>query len=348
MARLRRSDGKPRARGRGGEVSTTHPVDQVAAYLEEVRARLVGVPDEEQAELLDDVAAHVREVADEHGADQLRERLGSPEQFGDELRTSAGFAPPASGATVQARAKRRIDTWRESKLWRRVVAEWPRLEPAWWLLRGVAVVWLVTGVAGGTDGLIPDTFMGPFVLVAGAATSYALAIRRPDDQSPTFRKARVVGEVLLAVFAFFFVLSAQQTKYVYYDSSSGAQPDACLRDSAGRAISNLFGYDLNGQLIPKFFLTDQAGRPIDNLCPDEVEAPGGGNAATTYARDVNGAPVYNVFPRAQQRTVMDEMTGEVRTQGPIVPPAVVFPQIDPNASASTTTTVPAVSPTSTP
>ena len=319
-------------------MSTTHPTDVVEAYIADVKARLSGVPEDEQNELLDDVAAHVREVADEHGPEQLRERLGTPEQFGDELRASAGFAPPV--ATVQDKARRRVDMLRDTKAWRWIVAEWPRVEPAWWLARGVFFVWLATGIVGGNTRLIPDSPFGALALIAGAAASYALAARRPADQAASLRKIRIGAELALAVFAVYFVANAQQTHYVYYDSGSNAyQPDPCLRDSAGRAISNLYGFDLNGRLIQKFFLTDQAGRPIDNLCPDQVEAPGGGQVQTQYSRDANGAPVYNVFPRAQQRIATNEMTGAQEPAGPIVPPAVVFPHVDPNAP-TTASTVP--------
>jgi hypothetical protein len=99
--------------------------------------------------------------------------------------------------------------------------------------------------------------------------------------------------------------------------------------------------DSSGKLIPQFFLTDQAGRAIDNLCPDQTDAEKpNGPARTTYARDINGAPVYNVFPRAQQRaTSTDPMTGESLGSAPVPPPAVVLPQIaPPNAQPSDTTT----------
>ncbi len=334
-------------------MSTTHQVDLVEAYIAEVRERLVGVPEEERTELLDDVTAHVREVADEHGADQLRDRLGSPQQFGDELRTSAGFTPAdaeSSGPSITARFDRQWAALRATPPGKWVEQEWPRLEPAWWLLRGAALVSLAMSLSEPNAGLIPrigdGRMLGLLAVAAGAVTSYILGSRRPANQSRRVHRARIAGEVALAFFAVVFLAQASDSHVVYYDSSNGSQPDACLRDSAGRAIGNLFAFDATGKAIPQVFLTDQAGRAIDNLCPDQADSENpNGPAKTTYARDVNGAPVYNVFPRAQQRaTSVDPNTGEVTGTSPVPAPAVVLPQLAPDGAppfATTTTAVPA-------
>ncbi len=325
-------------------MSTTHPVDQVEAYLAEVRERLSGLPDEERAELLEDVSAHVREVADEHGADQLSERLGTPAEFGDELRSSAGFSPveESSATATRARWRSRLDDLRETTLVKRVVQEWPRLEPTWWLLRGVFVVWLLVSISEVDPSLVPrigeSRLLGLLVLGAAAAASFALGDRRPPRAQQRLRRTRIAGEVALAIFGLLFIADSSQTRVQYIDNGYSAERDPCMRDSAGRAIGNLHAFDPAGQRIPQFFLTDQAGRPIDNLCPDDAESNNQfGPAKTTYARDANGAAIYNVFPRAQERvTAMDPRTGLPSKTEPVPPPAVVFPQV-------ATTTVPAPS-----
>jgi hypothetical protein len=314
-------------------MSTTAPVDEVEAYVAAVKERLAGVPDEERAELLDDVAAHVREVADEFGGDQLIERLGVPAQFGDELRASAGFLP--FGVAVDGTPAPRVYFRRTRDLitrlhTQRVDDAWKKLEPGWWVVRGVLIGYAIFGIAG----VRLDAIFGFVVLAAAGAASFVLGERRPAKQSTWARRLRITGEVVLVVFGLGVVNNAAGATTVYYDSGySQIERDPCLRDSAGRAISNLYAFDTAGQLIPQFFLTDEKGRPIDNLCPD---AQSGGRVQTTYARDVNGSQVYNVFPRAQKQMTPDALGGINLV--PVTPPAVLFPQLAPPAAEAPTET----------
>jgi hypothetical protein len=69
----------------------------VAIYLAEVRAELSDLPPGELEDVLEDVSGHLTEVAAEFEAEPtaeaLRERLGTPRQYADELRTAAGYPP---------------------------------------------------------------------------------------------------------------------------------------------------------------------------------------------------------------------------------------------------------------
>jgi hypothetical protein len=314
-------------------VTTTQAVEAVEAYINEVRERLADVPDEERVDLLDDVAAHVREIAEEFGADQIRDRLGSPEEFTDELRASAGYAPPAEHAAgLSPSLWSRMRSWLDKHV--RTAANralWRNLEPGWFVLRGVMAGFALSRL----------TRSGAFavvVMIAGAVASYRLGERRPSPQRVLARRARIAAELLLVVVALGLFNDSRHDRYVYVDGGpSGYGGDPCLRDSAGRAIGNLYAFDPSGAAIPRFFLTDQAGRPIDNLCPQEAPDVTGEPAETTYARDTNGNPVYGVFPRQQQHLQRDATTGEI-TKSPVSPPAVVFPQLSPTVSESTTTT----------
>ncbi|QNE20134.1 hypothetical protein F1D05_22275 [Kribbella qitaiheensis] len=75
----------------------------VATYLAQVRAELSDLPPGELEDVLDDVAGHLSEVAAEFGeeptATALQDRLGTPRQYADELRTAAGYPPPTRKAT---------------------------------------------------------------------------------------------------------------------------------------------------------------------------------------------------------------------------------------------------------
>lgn len=69
----------------------------VATYLAEVKAELSDLPPGEFEDVLQDVSDHLSEVATEFEqtptAEALRERLGTPRQYADELRTAAGYPP---------------------------------------------------------------------------------------------------------------------------------------------------------------------------------------------------------------------------------------------------------------
>lgn len=69
----------------------------VAIYLAQVRAELSDLPPGELEDVLEDVSGHLTEVAAEFEAEPtiatLQERLGTPQQYADELRTAAGYPP---------------------------------------------------------------------------------------------------------------------------------------------------------------------------------------------------------------------------------------------------------------
>lgn len=74
----------------------------VALYLAQVRAELSDLPPGELEDVLQDVSDHLTEVAAEFSTEptlnDLQERLGTPREYADELRTAAGY--PARTAPV--------------------------------------------------------------------------------------------------------------------------------------------------------------------------------------------------------------------------------------------------------
>jgi len=320
-------------------MTTTSSFSEVDAYLDEVRARLSDLPLEERAELLDDITTHVRDVADEHGADQVRAKLGPPEQFADELRASAGYqtSPGQVAQAGQSDGRRWLPGTAIDRA--TLATHWKRLEPAWWLARGALVALVV--MAGGDAGDAGNwSSMGAFyrdalfILAPAAVVSYLIGVRGAATPA-RWRRARAGLEIALALWGLLFVLeqvyavTRPQTQVVF----GAAHRDPCLRDGAQRPIGNLFAYDPTGKPIPQFFLVDQAGRPIDNLCPDQV--PTLQNVQTQYARDANGSPVYNVFPRQQDQVVGIDPAAGTAAREPVSPPAVVLPQVQPAGEPST-------------
>lgn len=63
-------------------------------YLAGMRAALDDLPPNEVAEIMEDVEAHVAELSTELGENEtIEQRLGSPEQYAQELRQAAGYPP---------------------------------------------------------------------------------------------------------------------------------------------------------------------------------------------------------------------------------------------------------------
>jgi hypothetical protein len=113
-------------------------------YLEQLTVHLADLPAAERAELLDDVAEHLAEVAAED-VTPLAARLGPPGRYAAELRAAAGLPAPGTVATtVLGRWKRRavaVDR-RVGPVfgYERSTDFLRHLAPAWWVLRGYAVV----------------------------------------------------------------------------------------------------------------------------------------------------------------------------------------------------------------
>lgn len=82
-------------------MSTQNPT-AVRVYLARVRSALADLPESEVEEILEDVRPHLAEMEAELGenakVDALIERLGSPESYAAELRTSGGYPPRPADA----------------------------------------------------------------------------------------------------------------------------------------------------------------------------------------------------------------------------------------------------------
>ncbi len=86
----------------------------VAIYLAQVRAELSDLPPGELEDVLDDVTGHLAEVAAEFETEPpteaLQDRLGTPREYADELRTAAGY-PPRTQPVPLSDAGRKALRW---------------------------------------------------------------------------------------------------------------------------------------------------------------------------------------------------------------------------------------------
>ncbi|WP_328332273.1 hypothetical protein OHA70_13615 [Kribbella sp. NBC_00382] len=87
----------------------------VATYLAQVKAELSDLPPGELADVLEDVTGHLSEVAtefeEEPTAAALQDRLGTPSQYADELRTAAGYPPRTKAAKPERTGAEAALTW---------------------------------------------------------------------------------------------------------------------------------------------------------------------------------------------------------------------------------------------
>ncbi|MEI8410448.1 MULTISPECIES: DUF1700 domain-containing protein [unclassified Kribbella] len=84
----------------------------VAIYLAQVRAELSDLPPGELEDVLEDVSGHLTEVAAEFEAEPttaaLQERLGTPREYADELRTAAGYPPRTQPVAVREAGRKAL------------------------------------------------------------------------------------------------------------------------------------------------------------------------------------------------------------------------------------------------
>jgi hypothetical protein len=258
---------------------TTDTETRADAYLAEVRRHLQGLTDDERDDLLDDLTAHVHQVAADDER-PLEESLGPPEAFAAELLASAGLTaeiPALPRRGLIARARGRVDSAiaavRRQPAGRAVLDFLPELRPAWWVVRGWLVVYLLTMPQNGDD---TASFPFPEILdswVAGstaAALGAVISVHLGRRRTPTrwvwlVNAAAIVSAVLIAGDLqdrnVMFVDEADSGGSVYViDPPFNAEPGVRRGDNA--PITNIYAYDANGQLLDRVRLYDQEGRPI--------------------------------------------------------------------------------------
>ncbi|WP_250028449.1 HAAS signaling domain-containing protein [Paractinoplanes maris] len=252
--------------------------DEITDYVERVRAALADLPEATRAELLEDLPEHLAEIRAEDTV-TLTDRLGTPEAYAAELRTTAaafvgGFPDPPKRRfepLLEARADvLRILGRADVKVG--PVIGYPKasdflvlLRPAWWVLRGylaaMAVAYFLDAQSSQV-GLLPrignSTFVALVLLTGFIVVSIAFG-RRRYSLSRWPRLAVQAGTVVLMFIAIggFFSADSDVRDPGYSDvgySGNGNPYDY---------IQDVFVYDNQGRLVPGARLFDQEGQPIN-------------------------------------------------------------------------------------
>jgi hypothetical protein len=327
--------------------TTTESETRAEAYLAEVRSHLAGLSEDERDDLLDDLTAHVHQVAadDERS---LEEALGPPEAFAAELMASAGLTsemPTSPRAGLTARARGRMDAAveavRRQPAGRAVLDFLPELRPAWWVVRGWLLVYLLTVPDNGDDlssfpfpEVLGSWVLGGIVVAAAAVGSVHLARRQPRTRwIAVLNAAAILSAVWLAG-------DLNNGRVVYVDNSGTDvffddqryPPEPGLQHSDGSSISNIYAYDASGQPLDRVRLYDQDGRPIEVFPGYDAN---GLPLITEPVIGADGLDVVNAYPLHQSTTPRfpGDPAGSIA-----VPPPVVG--VAPLPAATTTTTVP--------
>ncbi|MFG2165668.1 HAAS signaling domain-containing protein [Micromonospora chersina] len=256
---------------------------EIADYVDRVRAALADLPPAVRDELTEDLPEHLAEVAAETDG-TLVDRLGEPEAYAAELRAAAGAeagaGPGRRGrrlAAAQARAGiqlRALDTQLGPLLGQSSVSEFLRpLRPAWWLLRGWLAALVISVVLQEPSGLLPrldgSVLAGLFLLAGTVLASVWLGRRAPGLRGWPRRLLRL-GTAAFLVFSFAMLVNVDQ----HASSDQFGSYQEVSVDHRYDRIEDVFVYDQEGRLVRNAQLFDQNGVPIRLGWPSCLDASG--------------------------------------------------------------------------
>jgi hypothetical protein len=266
-------------------------VNDVADYVERVRAALGDLPPATRDELLEDLPDHLAEVAAEDGG-SLVDRLGPPEVYATELRAAAGVPLRARrnlddrvGEVVRdARARlRAVDVGLGPAIGYPAASDFLRLlRPAWWVLRGYLVAMAIAYASDGEAiGLLPRLGGSTLasVLTLGLCVVASIWLGRLNPRGRWPRIAVGAGGALAVLIALFALVDVDETvrdgrqyEQVYYDNPLNHIEDVYVYDQQGNLLDGVRIFDQNGrQLRLGYERCEPADRydlGVYPLCPD--------------------------------------------------------------------------------
>lgn len=270
------------------------------AYLARVRDELADLPPDERDELLEDIESHLAEVTGE-GSAPLAVRLGSAEEFAQELRTSAGLPPrsePQAASRPDAVRARLVEVFGRAERLR------AHLDAAlmWGLARGwllavavaVAIGWLgETRVWSLEHVWLPHaglTGYGAMLALAAFVTlSVSLGARAAAGRAVRMdRAASFLAIVAIVPAAWHVDHLGPRDHYYAYATGTGVVPPGLYLD--GAPVTNIFPYDRSGKLINDVLLYQQDGLPL------RIGARGEDDPNRRYLVTRRSQRLYNSFP----------------------------------------------------
>lgn len=323
----------------------------VAGFVDQVRARLSDLSEEEREELIGGLEADLSELVAERGSDaSAGDLLGDPVRYADELRAAAGFDPsPKKVRRTRKPARETATSWLDDahERWDRL-AEDPRvvpvweaavaMRPAWWVLRAwlaVQVLDIATGPWEATT-LIPTLYgavTGGLLLLAAIAVSVQIGRKKlwPGSaiSASVLARVLVLGINAAAIVAIPNVVGDEFPTHGGQSSFGRMavpyKPEPGLMNGS-RYVHNVFAYDARGNPITGVQLFDQKGRPL------AVNGDFVGRGHTATYPWLNGSQgLYNVFPLpTRQQRAHGQVDNAWDSENPPVlpaPPLAVVPPV---------------------
>lgn len=319
-------------------MATAHP--EVSSYLSALRAHLEDLPQEERDDLLEDLEQHLAEVAAEADG-SLVERLGPPEAYAAELRSSVGLSPGVKrgfGERLIDRAERSL----VGRLVRGVTSNSAydqlrsflgELRPGWWVLRGYVAVVTVIVFLESENQFFPDIpvprlfgsqVSGLAAIVGGIWGSVAFGRRASRKNSA--RQLSVLLSLIVAGAGLLLVarlqdISAAAAAANYQEEVVEYFPEF-LHHPDGSPIANICAYRSDGRRLKDVLLFDQDGRPITEVAPviGQEQLP----VERTLPKGKDGQRIVNAYPH--ELMVRDPDTGELEA---LPCPSVLVPPQEP-------------------
>jgi hypothetical protein len=280
------------------ESTKAHKVsEEVRTYVESVRTALADLIPEEVEDLTGGMEADLTELLIERGG-SLSGALGTPAAYAVELRQAAGL--PEAVATGGPRTidlgrwwTGRRDSFAAARdrheslqsAWQFFVS----LRPAWWVLRGYVVTWVLLQAFGlaYAPSLLPNT---PGMLIFGTLLAWVSVKvgRRVKPGSSAVGLMHLVN--IAAVIVLPFALFTSQNTQEYRAANWPPAPAGLSLD--GGEVANVYGYGPDGQRLTGIRLFDDQGRPLK--LGSDVNHVGGD---LPKAHDIYGNELSNVYPQ---------------------------------------------------
>lgn len=248
---------------------------ETTTYAAQVRAALADLPAEEIEELTGGLEADLAESWADSGGVPLID----PVTYAAELRQAAGLPigqrrPGAWSRTITKWGNRWtawVSAFRNVPGGAVIVDYVVALRPAWWFLRAwLAYQVLIGYTVVGRPELIPGGPVKLLALLALVAGSVWLGMQKLNG----FFKGLVILGNIFAIFMLFAVSSSLRFE-VQHVETVYEQGDLTGVYLNGDEVTNLFGYDADGNLINQLQLFDQNGNPVETSVD-------GGNGCLTW------------------------------------------------------------------
>lgn len=314
-------------------IDTTTTTAEITAFAAAVRAHLDDLPEDDIADLTEGLEADLLEQAQDGDA---RQSLDDPRGYADELRASAGLPAHGSGTAPRsepplwrsavARAKSRLDAIRSTRIGSASVDILLAIRPAWWVFSGWVIYQFVAAIFTGTSQILPPHFGLFLVMLASIVLSVQWGRGRWLPNTFVRVVRRIVLVAILCATIPLLVWIANETSPQSGDYSFGeAQPAAVYGGSGlmldGAPVTNIFGFDAQGEKVEGLRLFDQNGDPLVALGEGSVEerystlGSSGSWALVPFPSSTAGRG-WNVFPLQEVRIREDGTVGSTRRDSP--------------------------------